>query len=102
MTILYRGDTMPLTVSWFLPDTENPFTENDASINGASVKVVRLRDNTKVIDNQPATISGNETIYVVPAEAIALDSEYAAFVTAVFNDDSTRTERIDFVVRAKR
>ncbi len=58
--------------------------------------------NAVVIDDDAATISGNETIYFVPAEAIRIDSEYRAYVTARFNDDSTRTERVDFVVVPRR
>lgn len=89
---------MPLSVSWFLPNVENPLTETDAVISIATVRVIRQRDDRVVIDDDPATIDGNDTLYTIPADALQIDGDYTAYITVVFNDGITMSRRVDFRV----
>jgi hypothetical protein len=101
MNEIYIGDSYPITVSWFVPSPDNPYQSADAEIEGAEVTVIRNRDRAVVVDSQTATISGNETVYVLPAALNTRSGLHTAYVTSTFADETVLTKAIEFYVKTK-
>ena len=101
METIYVGDSFALVVEWVIPSPENPYQSTDAVIAESRVRVIHKPHRTIVVDDEPADIIGNETRYTIPSEIHTRAGGYTAYVTAVFNDDTTITRKVEYYVAPK-
>jgi hypothetical protein len=98
---VFAGDSYGAVFSWSKPSAANPNIAEDANPTAATFSVVRSRNGQAVaLEDDTATISGNETTATVPA-GILRTGGYRLYVTATFADETTLTRSRAVRVLAK-
>lgn len=99
---IFVGDSYAAVFSWTMPDSTNPNISVAANPTAATFSVVRSRSGQALaLEDDTATISGNETTATVPAGILYRVGGYRIYVTATFADDTQLTRSRAFAVKAK-